>query len=190
MEITNINQLDPNQLYSYADYLLWKFKERVELFKGKILKMSPAPAPIHQKISGNIHGEMFQYFKGKSCQLFAAPFDVRFPDEDGNVTSVVQPDLCIICDEAKIDDKGCLGSPDLIIEILSPGNSKKEMKDKFQLYEEAGVLEYWVVHPIEKNILIFILKEGKYHILPPIVEGDVFSSHLFPDLRLNTQDLF
>ncbi|WP_042344549.1 Uma2 family endonuclease, partial [Capnocytophaga canis] len=149
--VLNINQLDvENGVYTYADYLLWKFEERVELLKGKIFKMSPAPSLKHQKISMNLSGLLWQFLRGKKCQLFSAPFDVRLPkkEEKGdNIHTVVQPDLCIICDESKLDERGCIGAPDLIIEILSPGNSKKEMKNKFELYQESGVEEYWIVNP-------------------------------------------
>lgn len=190
MEITNINQLDLNGTYTYADYLLWKIKERVELFKGKIFKMSPAPAFVHQKVSGNLHGILFSYFEGKKCQLMTAPFDVRLPDKNGEIYTVVQPDLCIICDEHKIDEKGCIGAPDLIIEILSPGNSKKEMKNKFQLYQEAGVLEYWIVHPIEKCVWIYILENDKFVQKDIIFDDEKLTSHIFPNIEIDAMRVF
>lgn len=192
MEITNINQLDINATYSYADYLLWKFKERVELFKGKILKMSPAPNTKHQDISRNLIGEFFPLFKNQKCKLYDAPFDVRLPNknmEDEKIFTVVQPDLCIICDPNKIDEKGCIGAPDLIIEILSPGNSKTEMKNKFQLYEEAGVREYWIIDPDRESVLLNILQDGKYITQNPILDSDVVS-HIFPNLKIHTDDIF
>src|SRR5215213_10110840 len=115
--------------------------------------MSPAPAPLHQKISGRLFLRIRNFLENKTCHLFSAPFDVRLPRKnkrkDSEITTVVQPDLCIICDELKIDDRGCLGAPDLIIEILSPGNTEKEVKLKFELYEESGVKEYWVIYPSE-----------------------------------------
>lgn len=160
--ITNINQLDQAKKYSYADYLLWRFKERVELFKGKILKMSPAPSRMHQDVILNVIRQFDKYFQKSNCNLYIAPFDVRIPDNkksvaDKNVYNVVQPDLCIVCDASKLDDKGCIGAPDLIVEILSPGNSKKEMDIKYDLYEKSGVKEYWMVHSLKKKQLIFIL---------------------------------
>ena len=191
--ITDINELDLNGVYSYADYLLWKFQQRVELLKGKIFTMSPAPNTKHQRISKNLNGELYLFFKGKTCQLFAAPFDVRLPQKskkDEQIYTVVQPDLCVICDPNKLDERGCIGAPDLIIEILSPGNSKKEMKDKFELYQEAGVAEYWIVHPTEENILVFVLKDGKYSSLPPVVMGDMITSEVFSGLKIDTKDVF
>lgn len=190
MEITNINQLDLNGTYTYADYLLWKFKERVELFKGKILKMSPAPAPNHQRISQKINQKLYSFFENTSCELFYAPFDVRLPNKTGEILTVVQPDLCVICDRNKIDDKGCLGAPDLVIEILSPGNSKKEMNLKFTLYEESGVSEYWVVDSSEKFILIYSLENGEYISRKPVADGEILQSINFPELNFSTDGLF
>lgn len=190
--ITNINQLDlANGVYTYADYVLWEIKERLEILKGKIFRMSPAPAISHQKIARNLTGELYYYFKGKTCQLFAAPFDVVLKNKNGLEDSVVQPDLCVVCDPKKLEnDKRCLGAPDLIIEILSPGNTRKEMRNKYELYEESGVMEYWVVRPIDKEITQFVLEEGKYRALPPIVEGDMVQSVKFPELYVSTEDIF
>lgn len=190
--ITDINQLDFNKVYSYADYLLWKFEERVELIKGRIFKMSPAPSSKHQEVSGKLFGEAYQIFKSHPCKLFSAPFDVRLTrknKKDEEVLTVVQPDLCVICDDSKIDSRGCVGAPDLIIEILSPGNSKKEMKNKFELYEEAGVKEYWIVNPLEENITIYALENSQYIGLKPVVD-DFVNSRLFPHLKVHTDDIF
>lgn len=189
--ITSLNQLDLNGVYTYADYLLWKLEERVELFKGKIFKMSPAPNVKHQKISRNLTIEIGSLFKHKTCQLFSAPFDVRLSQNKGDeqIFTVVQPDLCIICDTEKLDERGCVGAPDLVIEILSPGNSKKEMKNKFELYEEAGVREYWVVHPTEENVLVYVLENGEFKGTKPVVD-DYIISYIFPDLRVHTNDVF
>ena len=190
MEITQVNQLDPNKIYSYGDYLLWKFKERIELFRGKVFKMSPAPARIHQKILLNITRTFDGYFRFNTCELYFAPFDVRFPDKNGVVLTVVQPDLCVVCDLDKLDDKGCLGAPDLIVEILSPGNTKKELDLKYSIYEEAGVLEYWTVHPTDKNIQIFVLQNGIYIGLKPVTEGEIITSKTFPELSFSTDEIF
>lgn len=193
--ITDINQLDFDKTYSYADYLTWRFQERLELFKGKLFKMSPAPSTNHQKISMKLTGILYNNFNNYPCNLFAAPFDVRLLDKkksnnDSEVFTVVQPDLCIICDENKLDQRGAFGAPDLVIEILSPGNSKKEMKYKFDLYEEAGVLEYWIVNPAEKIILIYILKDNQFIGLHPLIEEDQIKSPLFPQLDFILEEIF
>lgn len=192
MEVTNINQLDiANGFYTYADYLLWKFEERLELIKGKIFRMSPAPAIAHQRVSRKLSGELYHFFKGKTCELFTAPFDVVLPNAYGKEDSVVQPDLCVVCTPEKLaDGKRCVGAPDLVVEILSPHNSMRDLDLKFHLYEEAGVLEYWIVRPESKEINVYVLQESKYYGLPPIVEGKDITSIKFPTLKLNTKDIF
>ncbi|WP_314810715.1 Uma2 family endonuclease [Capnocytophaga granulosa] len=191
--ITNIDQLDlVNGIYTYADYLMWKIKDRLELLKGKIFQMG-APSLTHQTVSMNFSRLLSNYFYKTPCKLFAAPFDVRLAkkgEKDNEVYTVVQPDLCVVCDADKLDERGCWGAPDLIIEILSPGNSKKEIRNKYELYQEAGVREYWVIRPDNKEITQFVLENGQYRTLPPIVEGDLIHSTIFPDLSLQTEDIF
>ena len=190
MEVTNINQLDiANGFYTYADYLLWKFEERLELIKGKVFRMSPAPAIAHQRVSRKLSGELYNFFKGKTCELFTAPFDVILPNANGKEDTVVQPDLCVVCDRTKIDSRGCIGAPDLVIEIISPGNSKKELKQKFKLYEEAGVREYWVIHPSEEYVIVNVLENNHYKTLSPIVDDEVHSV-IFPTLKVHTKEIF
>ena len=194
--ITDINQLDMDKVYSYADYAMWKFQERVELIKGKIFKMSPAPNISHQNVSLRLTNILYTSLENKKCNLFVAPFDVVLLNKkkstpEKEIYTIVQPDLCIICDETKLaDGKKCVGAPDLIIEILSPGNSKKEMNIKFDLYEEAGVLEYWLVYPEEKGIHIYTLQNGKYIGLKPVAEDQVLKSPLFPELELDLTKVF
>lgn len=190
MEITSLDQLDlVNGIYSYADYLVWKIKERVELLKGKILEMS-APSPIHQEISGNLQGALFVFLKNSKCKLYTAPFDVRFPQKgESQVYTVVQPDLCVVCDLEKIDSKGCVGAPDLVVEILSPGNSKKEMKSKFALYQEEGVREYWIVDPERELVFVYVADNKNFKPTIPIADDYVYST-IFPDFKIHTSDLF
>ena len=144
--ITNINELDLNKVYSYADYLTWKFQERLEILKGKIFKMSPASSRLHQDVSAKLFRKFDRHFEGKPCNIYYAPFDVRLVNRqkstsDNEIISVVQPDICVICDQEKLDERGCIGAPDLIIEILSPGNHTQAMDINFDLYEENGVKE-------------------------------------------------
>ena len=194
-EITNINLLNLKGSYSFADYLLWKFSERVELIKGKIFKMSPAPSRTHQEVSMMITRFLIKALDKDPCKMYTAPFDVRLinfkeSSDDNKVTTVIQPDLCVICDPKKLDDRGAIGAPDLIIEILSPGNSKKEMDIKFDLYEENGVLEYWIVNPMEKNIFIYILENGRYIGLKPLTEDGTLQSATFPKLKFKVKKIF
>lgn len=193
--ITDINQLDLNGTYTYADYLLWHFEERLELIKGKIFKMSPAPNTRHQRISTELQGNLYAFLKNQPCNLFSAPFDVRLFDSKKSavayrdIYTVVQPDLCVVCDNKKLDEKGCLGAPDLIIEILSPGNSKKEKDNKFDLYQENGVREYWLVDPADNTVYAYVLNgEGIYVGLKPATE--TLRSTIFPGLEINVEDIF
>ena len=161
--------LDLNKRYTYADYLTWLDDKTRELIHGFIKIMSPAPHPIHAEVSSNItwnFNSVIRKNKG-NCKVFYAPFDVRFPkhgeNADNKIDTVVQPDICVICDLSKIDDRGCCGAPDMIVEILSPSTLKKDVTEKFDLYEEHGVKEYWIVHPQDKAITVFLLQEnGKY----------------------------
>lgn len=190
-----LSQLDLSKLYTYTDYLSWQFQERVELIRGKIMKMSPAPSRRHQEVSSSLFRLFVQHFPPKStCKLYHAPFDVRLPNknqEGEKIETVVQPDLCIVCDRSKLDDKGCLGAPDLIVEILSPGNTKKEMQLKFDLYEESGVLEYWMVIPSQETIQLFVLDEnGKFQFQRFYNTGDRMPSVIFEGLEVELEAVF
>lgn len=189
--VKKFSDLDLTKTYTYNDYLLWKFSERVELIKGYILKMSPAPSSNHQKISQNLNWKIYGFFQNQNCSVFVAPFDVRLPVKSAKKnTTVIQPDLCVICDEEKIDEKGCNGSPDLIVEILSPKNSNHDVDTKFNLYQESGVKEYWIVEPAEKIVLVYTLKDGEYVGLKPFSEGEIIKSILFPEMKINVEDVF
>ena len=149
--ITSISQPDPSKTYTYADYLTWKLDEFVELIKGKLLRPMSGPSSRHQQYSTNLIAKIRPLLKGKACRVYAAPFNVRLTtggaNGDQQINTVVQPDICVVCDLTKIDARGCLGAPDWIIEILLPGNVSHDTKTKFDLYEENGVGEYWIVAP-------------------------------------------
>lgn len=195
MVITSLDQLDFEKRYTYSDYIKWKFEERVELLKGKLVEMA-APSSNHQEISSNLHGYLWTYLRKTSCKLYAAPFDVRLPlpqskVKEDQVDTVIQPDLCVVCDLSKITKSGCTGAPDLIVEILSPGNSRKEMRDKFEIYEEAGVLEYWVIDPERRMVSRHILEDGKFKVLLPyLIDTDILHSTLFEDLEIDLSEVF
>jgi Uma2 family endonuclease len=193
--ITSLSQLDPNGVYTYADYLTWKFDEFVELIKGKVLRPMSAPVSIHQQYSVNLSSEIRQFLKGKPCRVYAAPFDVRLTrsagSTDAQITTVVQPDICVVCDLAKIDRRGCLGAPDWIIEIVSPGNLKHDTKTKYDLYEEAGVQEYWVVFPGEKTILTYVLDaHGRYQVAAEYAEPGPMAVATLPELIIEWSEIF
>ena len=192
MEITKFEQLDLSKTYSYFDYLKWKFEERVELIKGKVLQMSPAPASKHQRISNRISSEITFYLKGNPCQVFYAPFDVRLErlKDDKKVINVVQPDICVICDLNKIDERGCVGAPELVIEILTPGNSHREMSLKFDLYESAGVEEYWIVDPEKETILQYFSEKGKFINYRPLAREHSISSKVVEGFQIPLEEIF
>ena len=193
--ITSLQDLDLTKTYSYAEYLTWQFTERVELFKGYIRQMA-APGSKHQRILGAVGNDLYTFFRKQPCAVYYAPFDVRLYNRkksilaDKDVYTVVQPDICVICDVAKVDNKGCNGSPDLIIEILSPSNQKTDIKDKYSLYEENGVLEYWIVYPNDGVVHQFVLKDDKYYQHGVFTEQEFISPFLFPDLSIDLSEVF
>ena len=159
--------LDPAKRYNYADYLTWVDDKRRELFDGFVTMMA-GPLTIHSRITTNIVSRAWSFImrrKGK-CKIFHSPIDVRLPKNgetaDDKIYTVVQPDIVVVCDPSKIDDKGIIGAPDLVVEVLSPSNTRLMMRTKFDLYEEAGVKEYWVVYP-KSGVTVYLLKDnGKY----------------------------
>jgi len=191
--------LDKNKRYSYADYLTWLDGKRRELLDGLVHLMSPAPTLKHAKVSRNIFGRMFNYIdkhKGR-CQVFSAPFDVRLPRNgekaDRDIYTVVQPDICVVCDESKLEERGCLGAPDLIVEILSPSTRKYDLNDKFNIYEASGVKEYWVVSPDSKDVNVFILQpDGRYDegTLYELKQPREIPVQTLPGLALVPEDIF
>ena len=152
-----------NEYYTYADYLRWDESERAEIIDGILYDMSPAPLPTHQFISVELVGQIRDFLKDKPCRVVSAPFDVRPFEKDSDsakdINTVVQPDILVICNKNKIDDKGCKGAPDFIIEILSPWNARHDVIVKHDLYQRAGVREYWIVDPKAETVTIFLLDE-------------------------------
>lgn len=193
-KVYSLNELDVSLTYSYAHYLNWLFEDRLELIKGKIHKMSPAPSRLHQKVSVNMVHAFAGFLKGKSCDVYSAPFDVRFPKKskaDKDIYTVLQPDLCVICDKSKLDDRGCLGAPELVVEILSPGNNKKELLYKYKVYEEFGVKEYWIVSLNDQTILKYTLNEmGRYEPSKLFTLGEEVDSSVLLGFVLNVGAAF
>ena len=171
MFVTRFEDLDLTKQYTFADYVTWRFSERVEILRGWVARKSPSPSSYHQRVSTELQGALFIHLKGSGCQLFAAPFDVRLPRTKGG-ESVVQPDLCVVCDPSIIDEQACVGAPDFVIEILSPSNTKRELRDKFELYEESGALEYWIVDPHRRSIERFVFEGDRFIGLAPRTEDD------------------
>lgn len=184
---------DLSRTYTAADYLRWNLDELVELIRGKIFKMSPAPSSNHQSISRELGGIFYLFFRNHRCQFFSAPFDVYLvhPGEDyKEAKNVVEPDLCVICDTDKIKKFGCVGAPDLVVEILSPTTTQKDQKDKFELYEEFGVSEYWIVSPENRSVIVNMLENGRYKTFRPATVGDRLHSGIFPKLEADLSEVF
>jgi len=191
--------LDLDKRYTYADYLTWFDDKSRELIHGFIQMMSPAPRVDHAEVCKNIYrhfDSVVSRNKGK-CKVFFAPFDVRFPRHgetaDNKIDTVVQPDICVICDLTKLDEQGCCGAPDLIVEVLSPSTFKKDVYEKFALYEEFGVKEYWLVHPKDKTVTVFLLQEnGKYNAgitYNHELKGKV-PVYIFDNYQIDLEDIF
>jgi Uma2 family endonuclease len=192
MELT----LDLNKRYTYADYMTWLDDVRRELIEG-FIKLMPAPLSIHAEVSQNISWNLVTVIKRNNgrCKVYSAPFDVRLPKNsetaDDKIYTVVQPDISVICDLSKIDRRGCCGAPDMIVEVLSFATTKRDMNEKFNLYENAGVKEYWVVSPEDRGIQVFLLQEnGKY------CDGTLYELkgnvpvHVFGDCPIDMEDIF
>lgn len=179
--------------YTYADYLTWEMEEMVELIKGKIFKKAAAPRRIHQWLAGNLHTELNSFLKGNKCQAYIAPFDVRLPvnsKKDDKIFTVVQPDICVVCDLEKLDDRGCIGAPDLVVEVLSPSNNQVELRHKYEVYEESGVKEYWLVIPDSQTLLIYTLINGKFNASRLMTTGDLAKSSVIKGFELNLEEFF
>ena len=150
--------------YTFADVLTWPDDERAELIDGEVILMAPAPSRGHQGISVELTRQFANYLEGKKCKAYHAPFDVRLFEKDGDtpedVDTVVEPDITIVCDTSKLDDRGCKGAPDMVVEILSPSTQRHDQLVKLGLYQRAGVREYWIVDPMNKTVRVMLLDAG------------------------------
>lgn len=180
--------------YTYGDYITWSEDERWELIDGVPYNMSTAPSRLHQEVSGELFKQIAVYLTGKPCKVYAAPFDVRLPkgdEEDELVDTTVQPDLVVICDRKKLDERGCRGAPDWIIEILSPHTAAKDMKIKRELYERVGVREYWLVDPGNKTVEVYQSGDrGRYERPEVYAAGDQVKTGIFSDLTIDLTAVF
>lgn len=180
--------------YTFADILSWPEDERWELIDGVVYDMTPAPSQRHQEILGNLFLQFGAFLEGKACRAFLAPFDVLLPQATENAlttTTVVQPDLTVVCEREKLDGHGCIGSPTLIVEILSPHTARKDVHIKLQKYEQVGVREYWVVYPTEKMVHVFSLDEHGHYSEPTIyVNSEQVPVGALPGLVIDLKRVF
>ncbi|MCG8402082.1 MAG: Uma2 family endonuclease [Firmicutes bacterium] len=190
----SVPEKKPDGKYVYRDYLSWQDNERWEIIDGVPYAMTPAPSWQHQAVLGEIHRQFANYFEGKQCRAFAAPFDVRIPGEDESgedIATVVQPDLVVVCDKNKLSGTGCEGAPDLVIEILSPSTAKMDLKQKLHLYERSGVKYYWVVDLQNRYITIYVLGESNtYKIKDTYFEGDTIEPEEFEGFEMDVESVF
>lgn len=180
--------------YTYGDYLTWPEEERWEIIDGVPHMMAP-PSRIHQEILTELLTQFRNYLREKPCKVYPAPFGVRLPvgneKTDQEIKTAVEPDIVVVCDQSKLDDRGCKGAPDLIIEIVSPASVKNDMLKKFNLYEKAGVKEYWIVEPNGKIVTVFILGEnGRYGRQEVYSEDDEIQVSVVKDLKINLKSVF
>ena len=179
--------------FTYGDYLNWPDEERWELIDGVAYNMSPAPLRRHQKIVGELYRQISTYLLDKSYQVYVDPFDVRLPEADEadeEIESVVQPDIVVVCDINKLDDRGCKGSPDIVIEILSPHTAKKDFVTKYHLYERHKVKQYWIFDPETEGVVVFKLKDYKYGKPEEYKKEDTIRVDIFPGLEIDLSTIF
>ena len=170
-----IRETAEERLYTFADYLKWNDGKRYELIDGQVYILAPAPSPEHQRISGELYRQISNYLLDKECQVFAAPFDVRLPEgeeRDEEILTIVQPDILVVCDKSKLDQRGLKGAPDMVIEIVSPSTAGRDRGVKRDLYERNGVREYWLVDYSNKTIEVYLLNEGNRYGKPVVYSAE------------------
>ncbi len=185
--------MSQDKLYTLADILEWDEGERAEVIDGSLYMMA-TPSRIHQKISGELFGQLREYLGGKQCEVYAAPFAVRLfegaEDSPENVYTMVEPDISVICSPEKLDDMGCKGAPDLIIEILSPSTRRHDRLTKFNLYQRAGVREYWIVDPSDRSVQSFLLENNAYIARDFAVNDDKITVNVLQDCVIDLAPVF
>ncbi|MCL2815569.1 MAG: Uma2 family endonuclease [Oscillospiraceae bacterium] len=183
-----MGNLAEEKKYTYGDYIKWDNEIRYELIDGAAYAMAGV-STAHQRISRKILTQFDIFLRGKTCEIFSAPFDVRL-NSDTFDDIVVQPDLLVICDKSKLDSKSVSGAPDMVIEILSNSNTRHDTIVKFRLYQKAGVREYWIIDPGTKSVQVYILKNKKYGIGSIYREDDVVPVHILDGFQINLADVF
>ena len=187
-KIRKAHKVQKEKHYTYADYCKWPDDERWELIDGRPYAMAPAPGSFHQSVSGEIYFQLKQFLRGKVCKAYISPLDVRL-NADTKDNTVVQPDVLVVCDPSKIDEKGCVGAPDMVVEVLSPSSLRHDRLIKFNKYLEAGVREYWIVDPESKTVSAHILKDGAY-ITSVYSDEDTAPVHVLESCNIDLGEVF
>ncbi len=161
--------------YTYADYMKWSEDRRWELLDGRAYDMSPSPSTEHQRLFRRLFVQIANQLEGGKCEVFSAPFDVRLPradEADEKVSTVVQPDIVVVCDPAKLDRKGCRGAPDWVVEIVSASSASHDLIRKLNIYESHGVAEYWIVQPFYRIVMVYSLNAQGMYSAPKNYDSD------------------
>ncbi len=186
---------DRQEMFSYDNYSNWVDEGRWELIDGVAHNMSPAPSRLHQEILLKVVRPIADFLDDTPCETYVAPFDVRLSEDseasDKETFTVVQPDIVVVCDGSKLDERGCKGAPDLVIEILSPATAAKDMKIKRDLYERHGIREYWLVHPTDKTVMVYRMGDANKYGKAVICTGeDLVESTVLEGLKIKMTALF
>lgn len=179
-----------DQIYTYEDYLSWPEDERWELIDGYAYGLSPAPSFRHQDVVLEVGSQLRRQLKGKPCQAMVAPLDVRLTETDAlgkETTHIVQPDVLVFCDPSKADEKGLTGAPNWILEVQSASTAWKDETIKLHLYERFGVKEYWILNPVTKLLLVYVLQNGKYGVPQALLGPTTVSLTTIPELTVDIE---
>lgn len=183
----------PKDHYTFADCLTWGENERIEIINGEAVMMAP-PSRIHQEIVAELTRQLGNYLEGKKCKVYAAPFAVRLfekeRDTPDDVDTMVEPDISIVCDSDKLDDIGCKGAPDMVAEVLSPSTQRHDRLVKYNLYQRAGVREYWIVDPENKTVQVSVLDGGRYQLAEVYTAQDVAKINVLEGCFIELSKLF
>lgn len=183
-----------NKRYTYKDYLSCTKEEKYEIINGVPYAMSLVQSRVHQEISMRLVNEIYNYLKGKKCKVYAAPLDVRLCKEDlvdSDILDVVQPDITVVCDENKLDDRGVKGVPDLIIEIVSPSSTSLDYVKKLNLYGDYGVREYWIINPKTQKLLVYKIDNNDFYGEPEMyAREDKVKVGIFKELTIDLMEIF
>ena len=180
--------------YTYADYLHWTDGQRYELIDGIVYNKPYISSRYCQQISGAVHNQFYNYLSGKKYRIYFFPLDVRLADDekdnDEDIMTVVKPEL-FICKENKVDERGCKGVPELIIEISSSELIGRDGQLKRNLYERYGVREYWVVDYNKNTVTVYLLNKNKQYSEPEIYTiKDIIHVSIFNNLSINLGTVF
>ena len=186
--------VNPDKTYTYKDYLTYDEDEKLEIIDGQIYNMSPAPSRVHQEIISALVVDIGNYIKSNKgqCKVYPAPFDVVLKDDEEdtiNSKNIVQPDISVICDRSKLTDKGCTGSPDMIVEVISPFNPSNDYVRKLNLYEKYKVKEYWIINPMRKNVLVYTLMDNGYDAPLTYTFQDKIKVNIYEDLEIDFKSI-